>query len=60
MVLSARRRQKAATVNGQIAASAPPQIMTSASPERTKRKASPIECAPVVQAVDTECIGPLK
>ena len=35
-----------------------PASIRSASPCRMKLKASPMECAPVVQAVDTAWLGP--
>ena len=41
-----------AMANGETLASAPPATITSASPNWINRIASPIECAPVVQAVD--------
>src|SRR5688572_14474388 len=44
----------------QIAASAPPATITSASPSLISRVASPMACAPVAQAVTTEWFGPLK
>ena len=44
---------------GVMQASAPPQIMTSASPRAIMRKESPIECALVVQAVAVAELGPL-
>ncbi len=44
----------------QQAASAPPAIITSASPYLIILDASPIACAPVEQAVTTEWFGPLK
>ena len=44
----------------QIAASAPPEIITSASPYMISREASPIAWAPVAQAVTTAWFGPLK
>lgn len=40
--------------------SAPPATITSASPKAMNREASPIECAPVVQAVVTAWFGPWK
>ncbi len=44
---------------GVIAASAPPQIITSASPRWISRKESPMACAPLVQAVAVAELGPL-
>ena len=44
----------------EIAASAPPATITSASSEAISLAASPIACAPVEQAVTTEWLGPLK
>ncbi len=44
----------------QIAASAPPATMTSASSHWIRRAASPSACAPVAQAVTTAWFGPLK
>ena len=41
-----------------MAASAPPAIMASASPRSMMRKASPMECAEVVQAVAVASLGP--
>ena len=38
---------------GEIEASEPPATITSASPFLINLNASPIACAPVVQAVDT-------
>ena len=56
---SARAAAKPATPIRQIAASAPPATMTSASPSAIMRLASPIACAPVEQAVTTAWLGPL-
>ena len=44
----------------QIGLSAPPAIITSASPNWISRAASPIACAPVEHAVTTAWFGPLK
>jgi hypothetical protein len=44
----------------QIGFSAPPATITSASPARMIRAASPIACAPVEQAVTTAWFGPVK
>ena len=44
----------------QTAASAPPATITSAAPLFIISLESPIECAPVAQAVTTEWFGPLK
>ena len=41
-----------------MAASVPPAIMASASPRWMMRKASPMECAEVVQAVAVASLGP--
>ena len=57
---SARAAANPATPSRQMAASAPPAIITSASPSAIIRLASPIACAPVEQAVTTEWFGPLK
>ena len=46
--------------SSQIAASAPPATITSASPSWISRVPSPIACAPVEQAVTTAWFGPLK
>jgi hypothetical protein len=48
-----------ATPSGLIVDSAPPASMMSASPSLIIRAASPIECAPVEQAVTTEWFGPI-
>ncbi|MNT80303.1 hypothetical protein D3C72_2197420 [compost metagenome] len=40
--------------------SAPPAIMTSASPYSIMRADVPMQCRPVVQAVTTAMFGPLK
>ncbi len=45
---------------GQIAASAPPATITSASSHMISRAASPMACAPLEQAVTTAWFGPLK
>ena len=57
---SALQALKPAMPMRQIAASAPPATMTSASSSWISRAASPIACAPVAQAVTTEWFGPLK
>jgi hypothetical protein len=44
----------------QIALSAPPAIITSASSSAISRAASPMAWAPVEQAVTTAWFGPLK
>ena len=44
---------------GVMAASAPPQIMASASPRWMMRNESPMACALVVQAVAAAELGPL-
>jgi hypothetical protein len=58
--LSARAWAKPATPIGQIVPSAPPASMMSASPSLIIRAASPIECAPVEQAVTTAWFGPIR
>ena len=60
LVDSALQALKPAIPILQIAASAPPATITSASPNMIKRDASPIACAPVEHAVTTEWFGPLK
>ena len=60
LVLSARAWAKPATPSGLIVLSAPPASMMSASPSLIIRAASPIECAPVEQAVTTEWFGPIR
>ena len=55
---SARSRVKPATERRSTQASVPPATITSASPSRIMRKASPIEWAPVAQAVETLWFGP--
>ena len=47
-----------ATPSGVMEASVPPAIMASASPRWMMRKASPMECAEVVQAVAVASLGP--
>src|SRR3989344_945551 len=59
-MLSARACAKPAIPIGQIVASAPPASMMSASSSRIIRAASPIECAPVEQAVTTAWLGPIR
>ena len=59
LVESARAWAKPAMPIGQIAASAPPASMTSASSIAIIRAASPIEWAPVEQAVTTAWFGPI-
>src|SRR5213078_2833372 len=51
--------QKPAMVSGTTMASAPPAIITSASPRWIRRKASPSAWLPVAQAVTTAEFGPL-
>src|SRR6478735_5579904 len=51
---------KPANVKGWIHDSEPPATITSASPMVINRAASPIECAPVVQAVVAVWLGPWK
>ena len=57
-VVRLRDRSKPVNARGWIQDSAPPATITSASPQAMKRAASPIECAPVVQAVLTAWFGP--
>ena len=45
---------------GEIAASAPPHTITSASPYSIMRALVPMACSPVVQAVTMAILGPLK
>lgn len=52
-VLKERERSNPVKARGWIQDSAPPASITSASPKAMKRDASPIEWAPVVQAVVT-------
>ena len=47
------------TPSGDTVASAPPQIMASASPRSMTRAASPIACAPVEHADTCDMFGPL-
>ena len=54
----ARMAAKPPTPMGVMAASAPPAIITSASSRSMVRKASPTECALVVQAVDVASSDP--
>ena len=56
----ARQAMKPAMPSLQTAASAPPAIITSASPYMISREASPMAWAPVAQAVTTAWLGPLK
>ena len=58
-VESARMAANPPTPMGVMAASAPPAIMTSASPRWMMRKESPMEWALVVQAVAVASFGPL-
>src|SRR5207244_13606517 len=60
LVDKARAAAKPARPIRQIAASAPPQTITSASSSAISRAASPIAWAPVEQAVTTAWFGPLK
>src|SRR5262249_61655525 len=57
---SALQALKPAMPRRQIAASAPPATMTSASSSWMRRAASPNAWAPVAQAVTTEWLGPLE
>lgn len=60
LVVRDRDRSNPVKARGWIQDSAEPATMTSASPKAINRDASPIECAPVVQAVVAACEGPLK
>ena len=51
---------KPATVTGEVACSAPPTTITSASPCWIMRMPKPMLCVPVVQAVTTAMFGPRK
>lgn len=53
MVVRERDRSKPMNARGWIQDSDPPASMTFASPKAMKREASPMEWAPVVQAVVT-------
>ncbi len=55
---SAPMRRKALMHRVVSAASVPPAITASASPRWISRSASPIACAPVAQAEETEKPGP--
>lgn len=57
-VVKDRVRSNDVNVSGWMQDSEPPASITLASPCDMKRDASPIECAPVVQAVLTEWEGP--
>ena len=57
---SARAAAKPPTPSGETVDSAPPAIITSASPYSIRRPASPMQCRPVVQAVTIARFGPLK
>lgn len=59
LVARLRERAKPPIANGWMQDSAPPAIMTSASPDLMNRDASPRECAPVVHAVVAVWFGPL-
>lgn len=52
-------RPKPPMAKGWIHDSAPPATITSASPQAMNRAASPMEWAPVVQAVVAEWLGPM-
>lgn len=52
-VAKERDRSKPVNARGWMQDSAPPASITSASPNAMNRDASPMECAPVVQAVVT-------
>ncbi len=56
---SALQAANPAIPSSQIAASAPPATITSASPCWISRAPSPMACAPVEQAVTTAWFGPL-
>ena len=53
-----RERSKPMKARGWMQDSEPPASITEASPWETKREASPMEWAPVVQAVVTAWLGP--
>ena len=55
---SARMDAKPATVTGDVACSAPPTTITSASPYWIMRIPKPMLWVPVVQAVTTAMFGP--
>ena len=57
-VVRERERSNPVKANGWMQDSAPPASITSASPNAMKREASPMEWAPVVQAVVTAWEGP--
>jgi hypothetical protein len=54
------RRGEAADAQRRDVLSAPPAIITSASPYSIRRPASPMQCRPVVQAVTIARLGPVK
>src|SRR5215213_3232029 len=56
----ARAAAKPPTPRGDTVDSAPPAIITSASPYSIIRPASPMQCKPVVQAVTMARFGPLR
>ena len=56
---SARMLLNPPTPSGDTVASAPPQIIASASPRSMTRAASPIACAPVEHADTCDMFGPL-
>ena len=58
--LRARAAPKPASEVGEIGASEPPAIITSASPYSISLPASPIAWVPVLQAVTMERFGPLR
>ena len=51
---------KAPKQSGASGASAPPAIMTSASPRATARKASPMAIAPEAQLIPLVLLGPVQ
>ena len=55
----ARAAAKPPTPSGDTVDSAPPAIITSASPYSINRPAAPMLCKPVVQAVTTAMLGPV-
>lgn len=57
-VVRERERSKPVRVRGWMQDSEPPASIMEASPCEMKREASPMECAPVVQAVVQAWLGP--
>lgn len=56
--MSERERSNPVKARGWMQDSEPPASITSASPKAMKREASPMEWAPVVQAVVAAWLGP--